>query len=140
MRRNVLIIGAIVVIVVVLGALVYPIFFGPSHAEIRSVSTDKELYHSSEVMEIFIALDSVGQMNNTTVRIEGIIDRNGRTRLTHEMPASLSPGPNVLIHKYQLPACSHCAGLDAGTYNITVLLLSDNTVLDQVNHSVRLEQ
>jgi hypothetical protein len=139
MRRDILIIAAVVVLCAVI-ALILLSTLGPAHAEITSVTTDKDLYHSNEIMNITIMVNSAGNMDNTTARIEGISDENGKMRISHEMPANLSAGPNILFYAYKLPSCSKCAGLDAGTYQVNVTLIRNGSPVSNMTHSFQLEQ
>ena len=140
MRRDVLILIVVVVVIAAAALAAIPLLFGPAHAEITSVSTDRDLYHSNEVMHIVIGVNSAGNIGNTSLNINGIIDRNGNTRLTHEIEAPLSPGPAVLTYDYQLPPCSHCAGLDPGMYEFNVTLVHDGVEISRMAHSVDIEQ
>ena len=140
MRRDVLILIVAVGVIAVAAVAAIPLLFGPAHAEITSVSTDRDLYHSNEVMHITIGVNAAGNMGNSTLDINGITDRNGNIRLTHEMEAQLSPGPAILTYDYQLPPCSHCAGLDPGMYEFNVTLVQDGVELSRMAHSVDIEQ
>jgi len=140
MRRDVLILIVVVVVIAAAVLAAIPLLFGPAHAEITSVSTDRDLYHSNEVMHIAIGVNSAGNLENTSLDINGITDRNGNIRLSYEMAAPLSPGPAVLTHDYQLPPCSHCAGLDPGMYEFNVTLVHDGVEISRMAHSVDIEQ
>jgi hypothetical protein len=140
MQRDFLVLIIAVGVIVVATVAAIPLLFGPAHAEITSVSTDKDLYHSNEVMHITIGVNAAGNMGNTTLDIIGITDRNGNIRLTDELEAPLSPGPAILTYDYQLPPCSHCAGLDPGMYEFNVTLVQDGVELSRMAHSVDIEQ
>jgi len=140
MRRDLLVIAAIVLVAVAVIAIAYPLFYGIASADILSVSTDKDLYHSNEVMHISVDVTSSGKIENTTLQIVGIEDRYGDIRLNYTMSANLSPGNNDYIYDYQLPACSHCAGLDPGDYQFNVTLERNGMIIDNANHTIRIEQ
>jgi len=140
MRRDILIGAASITIIAIVAVIIYLLFLGTPAAEITSATTDRDLYHSGDVMTITISLSSSGQMDNTTLRLEGINDKNGRARLTHDIPANLSWGPNTFFYDYELPRCSSCAGILPGNYDIFVTLLKDSEILDRANLTVRLEQ
>ncbi len=142
MRKDqlILVLVGIVVIALLIAAIAFPLYGVAPNAEISSVSTDHDLYHSNEIMKIFISLQSPGDGQNTSVVIQGIEDRNGKMRLEHTMPVPVSPGPAVLIYEYNLPSCSHCAGLDEGTYQFDVALVKDGAVLSNKTHSVQIAQ
>jgi hypothetical protein len=112
----------------------------PRGATITAVTTDKDLYHSNDIMNIAISVMTAGTMDNTTVRIEGISDRHGRMRLSHEIPANLSTGPATFIYDYQLPSCSSCAGLDPGTYEVNITLVRNGVIISNMTRTVQLEQ
>ncbi len=139
MRKDLLIIAAVVLVVVAVAA-VGCLSSGIARADILSVSTDKDLYHSNEVMKISIDITSSGTLDNTLVRIEGIEDRYGNLRLTREIAANLSPGTNQFSEDFRLPSCSHCAGLDAGTYFVNVTLEKEGVIMDTVSRQVQIEQ
>lgn len=139
MRRDILIIAAVVVICAVI-ALILLSTMGPAHAEITTVTTDKDLYHSNEKMNITITVNSAGNMDNTTARIEGIRDDSGKLRISHEMPANLSAGPNVIFYEYKLPSCSHCSGIEEGTYEVNVTLIRNGVPVSNMTRSVELRQ
>lgn len=139
MRRDYFIGAIIVIVAIVIAVIILFLTPGSPNAQITMVSTDRDMYHSSEVMTITVSLDSKRALDNTTVRIEGFEDRNGRNRLTHEINSNLSWGPNTFFYEYELPHCSSCAGLNPGEYNISVSLSREGEILDRANTSVRLE-
>jgi hypothetical protein len=140
MRRDVLATVIVVVIVAVIVIILLSLPHQPAEAHITAVTTDKELYHSNEIMNIVISVMSAGNVDNSTVRIEGISDRHGRMRLFHEIPANLSSGPATFIYDYQLPSCSSCAGLDPGTYQVNITLEQNGVVISNMTRTVQIEQ
>jgi hypothetical protein len=139
MRRNIVIITLVVIVIIVLAAAAL-LFAGPAHAEITSVTTDKDLYHSGEVMRMAIAVSSSGNMDNTTIKIDGIRDTYGRNRLSHEIHTNLIPGPTIFTYDFELPSCSQCAGLPEGSYPYNVTLVRNNTMISNMTGSVQIEQ
>lgn len=137
MRRDFLIIS---VIVVILAACLVPGCIGTGSASITSVTTDKDLYHSKEVMNITVLAKLQGDMSNTSLKLRGLQDRHGDFQLEKEIPVNLSSGLNILTYDHQLPSCSSCSGLSAGTYQIEVELIQDGIVLSNMTHSIQLEQ
>ncbi len=138
MRRDLIIAAlAMVTVAVMISACTQLSGSGPT---IESVATDKDLYHSNEVMQITIVVESPGAASNASVVINGIQDINGRNRLDLNMTTSLLRGPNTLTYPYQLPSCSHCAGLDPGDYQFNVTVLENGMSSKKVNHTVRIEQ
>ena len=128
------------VLVLILAACAMPGCLGPGSARITSVTTDKDLYHSKEIMNITVLANSQGDMSNTTLRLRGIQDRHGDFQLDQETPVNLSPGLNTLVYDHQLPSCSSCSGLSAGTYQIEVELIHNGMIVSNMTHSIQLEQ
>ncbi len=139
MRRDILIIGAALIVCAIV-ALILLSVLGPAHAEITAVTTDKDLYHSNEKMNITFLINSAGNMDNTTARIEGIQDQDGHLRISHDMPANLTAGPNIFFYQHQLPSCSKCSGLGEGTYQVNVTLLRNGIQISNMTHSFELRQ
>ena len=142
MRKDqvILVLAGIAVIVLLIAAFMYPLYAGTAKAEITSVSTDKDLYHSNEVMKIVISLSSPGEGQNTSVVIQGIEGSDGKMWLEHTLAVPDSPGPAILMYDFNLPRCSRCSGLDEGTYGFDVALVKDGVVLSNMTHSVQIAQ
>lgn len=109
-------------------------------AGITSVTTDKDLYHSHEVMKITVDLSSDGKPGNATLRLRGIKDDEGHFQLNQDIPVTLSPGTNTQVYEHQLPHCSSCSGLMEGTYTVDASLIVNGNVVSTVNHSFQLKQ
>jgi hypothetical protein len=137
MRLNIL---PIAIILVIIATCTVPGCLGPGTARITSVTTDKDLYHSKEIMNITILANSQGDMSNSTIRLYGIQDRHGDFQLDQESSVNLSPGLNTLAYDHQLPSCSSYSGLSAGTYQIEVELIHNGMIVSNMTHSIQLEQ
>lgn len=89
----------------------------PPQALAIDFSLPKDTYKSGEVMNIDISIDAVKEMNYVDVRVYGI---NSRTyRLNDSKTVDLKAGTNTVSFTYKTPACNTCAGIAAGTYQIT---------------------
>jgi len=139
MREKIL---AIVLIVAAIGLISLGVLTlaKPVNASIVNVSTDKDLYHSNELVAITVTVSSAENLTNATLRFEGLKDNYGRDRISHDIPASLQPGETNITYDYNLPPCSICAGLSPGNYSFNVSLVHDNTVLSDMTHFIRIEQ
>lgn len=140
MRRDLLIIAAVIIVAAALALVISPLLFGPASAEITAITTDKELYHSNEIMKITVLVRSQGNMTNTTLVLSGILDHHGDAHLEREIPLNLSPGPNTLVYDHKLPACSSCSGLHPGTYEVEASLVRDGAIISNMTHAFSLEQ
>ncbi len=141
MRRGMLIVAIVVAaILVVAVAAILVSSLTPAHAEITAVSTDKDLYHSKEIMKIAVMVRSSGQVDNTTVKIEGIEDKYGKLRLSSEIPANITSDQTMVTYDYELPSCSKCAGLEPGSYQFNVTLEKNGMPISNATHTVQIEQ
>jgi hypothetical protein len=141
MQKNTLfLVAVVVVILIVASAMVLTSLSKPATANVFSVTTDKELYHSNDVMMMKILVNSTGFTTDTSLKIEGITDSYGQTRLSHIMRANLTPGPNIFLYDYHLPSCSKCSGLNPGIYPLSITLERNGTILSNMSISVNLEQ
>jgi len=140
MHRQIL---AAIVIVSVVAAIVMILSLHPavsSPPAITAVTTDKELYHSREVIKIAIFLNASQETDDIIVRIVGIRDQFGRMRLSHTMPANISSKPAVLTYDYPLPHCSSCSGLKNGVYEINVTLVRNGAIISHMTRSVQISK
>jgi hypothetical protein len=139
MQKNTVIFTAVLVVVLIaVSAMACSSL--PASAKVTSVTTDKDLYHSNDVMKMEILVNSTGFTTDTSLKIEGITDTYGQTRLSHIMSANLTPGPNIFLYDYHLPSCSKCSGLDPGNYPINVTLDKNGTIISNLSTTVHLEQ
>ena len=103
---------------------------------VNSMVTDKELYHSGEQMSLNVSF-STDKIENLTVRISGVPDRNGNHRISGEKIVSGS-GAEFL---FSMPSCYGCAGVSPGNYPILCELVSQNgTVLANYTKTIELAQ
>lgn len=102
-----------------------------------SLSTDKELYHSDEMMNITFSIDSEIK-NNITVRIYGIYA--SRNRLDMKKDVQLIPGDNEIIFNYMTPKCTGCLGINPGTYEINAEFYKDGKTVGSVKKDIEVRQ
>jgi hypothetical protein len=138
MRRDLPVVILAVVILAAIAVILSSLLSEPARAEITAITTDKDLYHSDEVMKITISANATQKMDNTTVRIEGIEDWYGKMHLSHEIPVTLSPGPVVFTYDYKLPSCSKCSGLPYGVYKINVTLIRNGAIISNMTRPVQI--
>ena len=90
--------------------------------EILSFTTDKELYHSNEPMNMSLVISASNNMNNVTVNVFGIKDRSSNYRINRLETVNLTNGINIFTYSYTTPSCYGCAGIDAGVHDITAIV------------------
>lgn len=82
-----------------------------------TLSTDKELYHSGEIIHITAGINSPAEIENVTIRFYGIY--SGRYRLDQTKVVDLHEGENNVTLDYNAPRCYGCSGISPGTYQIS---------------------
>lgn len=102
------------------------------------ITTDKDVYHSKEVMIINISLISKETLDDVYIKVEGIKDRWGNNRLSKEIHTNLIKGLNIKTLDYELPPCSKCAGILPGEYYINASVAYNNEMAT-ANHRIFIE-
>jgi hypothetical protein len=98
---------------------------------IKNISTDKSVYHSSDVMNLSIQLYAEAPIDNITVVVNGIDNR-----FNVEKEISLEKGNNEWSFTYTLPRCNVCGGIMAGNYSLSFtvryknLTIEDSTIIN----------
>ncbi len=96
-----------------------------------NITTDKPVYHSSELMNLSMIIYSESEIENVSVKANGI---NGR--FSEEKLLDLNKGMNEIIFTYQLPRCNVCGGISAGDYNLSFTIsyknisIEDSTIIN----------
>jgi hypothetical protein len=87
----------------------------PEEVEISvlNLSTDKEIYHSAEVMNLSVLVGCGSDLDNVQVTAKGI---NGRMNLKKTL--NLSAGETWVSFAYTLPRCNVCGGIREGSYGL----------------------
>ena len=86
-----------------------------------SLSSDRKVYHSSELVKLTAFIYSDSRMENVTVRVNGI---NGR--LNQRKTLDLKPGMNEVTFTYRLPRCNVCGGIRPGNYELSCEVIYQN--------------
>jgi len=98
--------------------------------KINSLSTDKQVYHSNEPMNI--SLDVYASKNTQAdFKVFGIKDRRGNYRLDQFEKRNLTSGINAIYYSYTTPSCYGCAGIDPGKHQITTLVSCENITINK---------
>jgi hypothetical protein len=143
MKKNTLIIIGVIALVIIIGGILVArggLAGSGNDVSITSFQTDKNLYHSKELMKLQIGISSGAYIENVTVHLWGITDRYGDTHMNKDFNLALSPGTTTIAYEYLLPNCSKCSGIDPGDYPINVKVSRDNAPIAIGKHTVRLEQ
>lgn len=103
-----------------------------------SFSTDKELYHSNEIMKIKVFVNSEDEIKDTLVKVYGIM--SGYYRLNIEERRNLNKGLNEINFEYRTPSCTGCAGIRQGNYEITAELIYNDKTIKKETKNIEIRQ
>ncbi|MBW2966320.1 hypothetical protein KY342_04420 [Candidatus Woesearchaeota archaeon] len=99
-----------------------------------TLTTDKEVYHSGEIIHITSIINSPIEAN-ASIKFYGI--HASRYRLDQTFPINLNKGKNTVTVDYTSPRCNVCGGIREGTYQISADLIYNNEVY--LNSSIDVE-
>ena len=88
---------------------------------IKNISTDKAVYHSSDVMNLSLSIYSNSDLENVTVTANGI-----NKKFNAAKTLELKKGSNDVSFIYTLPRCNVCGGISAGDYNLSCIISYKN--------------
>jgi hypothetical protein len=91
---------------------------------LKNISTDKVVYHSSDIMNLSVVIYSDSYLENVTVKADGV---NGR--FNAEKVLNLKKGSNEVSFAYTLPRCNVCGGISAGDYSLSCSVSYKNTTV-----------
>ncbi|MEE9323879.1 MAG: hypothetical protein V3U72_05040 [Candidatus Aenigmarchaeota archaeon] len=105
-----------------------------------NLSSDKEIYHSSEEMELTTAIEVSTKAENLTVKVYGIKDRSGNYRVKGEKVVDVDPPRGNETFAFQMPSCYGCAGVSPGEYEIIFEVLQNGEIIGNCSKIVKLEK
>ncbi|MFH1125540.1 MAG: hypothetical protein V1703_00300 [Candidatus Altiarchaeota archaeon] len=91
-----------------------------------SAYTDRSVYHSSEILNFSINVESNSNLWNVTFRVGGV---DGRMK--EERMVDLKSGVNEVSFTYKLPRCNVCGGIGAGSYGINCEISYGNVSINK---------
>jgi len=103
-----------------------------------TLETDKDLYHSGELIKITSTINSPVELKDVKVGFYGIYSR--RYRLDTIKTVNLVEGENKITLDYKAPSCYGCAGIKPGTYSINVDVVYSNQTLGTKTIDVEIRQ
>jgi hypothetical protein len=130
--------GVLICAVVLLtGCVTTPIV---DSVEIENVTTEKDTYHSGEIMNITVVLKSATDVSGVYTNVSGITNKHGRNLLYKETTTNLTRGLNNVTFTYQMPGCSSCTGISEGTYHFNASVVYGNVTVANLTYGVVLKQ
>lgn len=105
-----------------------------------NLSSDREIYHSSEEMQLEATIKAETNAENLTVKVYGIKDSAGRFRVKGERVVNVDPPGTTETFVFRMPSCYGCAGVSPGDYDITFEVLKDGEMIGNFSKLVKLER
>jgi len=126
------VVAAIVMLSAFAGAGMQSAFAFSSAADnaikIVSLSTDKDIYHLSENMEIVLSVYSPENVSNVLIKVSGLRGRHGSNLVSFSRDANLSAGENKVVFSYRIPSCG-CA-VSYGSHFINASIVHDGEAVN----------
>ena len=132
-KRLLVVIGAIILLAFV--SMQSTVASNPAgnSIEIVSLSTDKDIYHLSEEMDIALSVYSPGDINDVLIKLSGLKGRHGSDLISLSRGANLTSGENEVFFRCTMPSCG-CA-VSYGNYFINASVIYDDKVI-KATHSI----
>lgn len=105
-----------------------------------TLSADRELYHSSEEMNVNATIKTSTEAENLTIRIYGVKDGRGNFRVMEERNITVEPHGVNEVFSFRMPSCYGCAGVSPGEYEIMMEVLRNGTIIGNCSKTVKLEK
>lgn len=103
-----------------------------------NLNTDKELYHSNELMKIKLDFRSTADMGTAAVNVYGIYA--GRNRMDLSGNVNIINGDNEVYFEFATPSCNSCSGISPGNYTITAEIVKDDVVIAKKAKIIEIQQ
>jgi hypothetical protein len=113
---------------------------GAAAEPLLNLSSDREVYHSSEEMSLNATIRTPAETENLTIRIYGVKDKGGNFRINEERSVSVEPPGANEVFSFRMPSCYGCAGVSPGEYEIMMEVLRNGTIIGNCSKTVRLEK
>jgi len=105
-----------------------------------NLSSNKEVYHSSEEMELRTTIETSSRAENLTIKVYGIKDRRGKFRVNGEKVVDINPPGTSETFAFRMPSCYGCAGVSPGEYEIIFEVMHTGEVIGNFSKTVKLEE
>ena len=134
------VIVAVMVLFFAFGACVHSSFASVDGGmKIVTLSTNKDVYHPNEEMDVFLSIYSTENLSEVLVTVSGLTNRYGAHFVSFSRKTDLIAGMNDITFTRYLPSCSSCAGLSLGAYFINATVVYDDDGLT-ASHGIALTQ
>lgn len=102
-------------------------------------SADKNVYRSSEEMELKAVIETPIKLDNITVKVYGI-RVSGGYRVSDERLVHIDPPGRTETFIFRIPSCYGCAGVSPGEYPIKIEIEKNGTVISNSSTTISLQK
>ena len=102
------------------------------------ITSDKEVYHPDEVMNIQLSMESPRDIDGVNILIEGIKNSRDIYKVSRSYEKNITKGSNNITIEYITPSCSKCTGIDPGTYFINATVAYGDMALN-ATHNITID-
>jgi len=86
-----------------------------------TISTEKEVYHSNETLNVHIEFNSSKEVE-ANIQVSGITNLFGRAMLSETREALLKKGDNSFDFEFKMPSCEDCSAVAPGAHYINATI------------------
>ncbi len=88
-----------------------------SVSPILSISTEKDIYHSNETLQIQLDFNS-SDNGKGQIEVSGIKNAFDRPSINEKREVSIEKGSNSFIFDFKTPSCEECSAIEPGVHDI----------------------
>jgi len=99
-----------------------------------SILTDKDVYNGGDAVVIVLEAVSATEVSGALVKVSG--PKSASSRFADERRMDLLSGMNNMTFSYQMPACTSCSGLAAGSYPVNADIFLNGRILARASKDV----
>jgi len=92
--------------------------------KILSISTDKRVYHSNEIMKVYVEFFS-SKNEEARITVSGITNAFGRAMINQTKDVEIKKGINKFDFVFHTPSCEECSALRPGVYVLNATVIAD---------------
>ena len=103
------------------------------------VSTNKEIYHPNEPMNITVRIDAKRGFQSANISLVGIRSSRGYDYMNKNERISIPPGISEYTFTQGLPSCSACSGVAYGEHQFNVTISYEGVPLKSVIKKIQMQ-
>jgi hypothetical protein len=103
-----------------------------------TVSADKAVYHSGNVLNLSVSMNSAQRLPGAQLKVYGIM--SGRYRIDAMEKVDIEAGASSFSLSYTTPRCYVCGGITPGRYNLTADLIYGGKVIASSTTEFEMQQ